>query len=529
MSDSTPQENNNAFHGIGLEYDQRFREWWSVARQSEEPPSPDDFLMNFGIRPKAVQEILFNAAKENCPPDGDDQYAGPGAIHYFSTHYASCLERVSGTRRFSSELVRRSSRFLASMLEAKRDNPLDINLPSEQDLLAWAKISGKPQHWERILCLCMCCQVSKYFLFSMLNAVPKYSCLHLDFRRGFESIGSPGLRQALDNDCLEAIKKVKHRLQSVTLAGKWTKEAFLGCLQVLLQLNRLDLLRLCVPDLVEENSDTDLKLESITAEVSSSCNCGIETFELNTRNTNSEEHLLKAVPLGLQCLAFMPNLQNLCIDCLPLIICRPHVLALLRGRKLQHLDITATSTNAVPAQSAMMNILDALKDNKSLLTFQYKELPADPGLVPWAMYQEKILTVLQESNATLEHVYLGNRHSDEEFREQNEKVQYYLSLNMNGRIVARDPTTSLVDLVDLLQPAKEEILAFDLSDSEDEVDIQDPISAAAATLELKKLSLLYGLLREIPTAWICSLYGDSRSDGSGESDGASRKRKRVSS
>ena len=64
MTDTTANNEPHTFHGVGIDRQKHFQEWWSKARQHEEPPSPFDFLVNFGLDPSQVEK-MFGRVVEN--------------------------------------------------------------------------------------------------------------------------------------------------------------------------------------------------------------------------------------------------------------------------------------------------------------------------------------------------------------------------------------------------------------------------------------------------------------------------------
>ena len=80
------------FHGAGLEKHQNFKAWWDEARKLEEPPSPAEFLLHFGVPSDLVVEACWNILHGvvSLLDDGDHldfPAVGPGEVDYFVQNF----------------------------------------------------------------------------------------------------------------------------------------------------------------------------------------------------------------------------------------------------------------------------------------------------------------------------------------------------------------------------------------------------------------------------------------------------------
>ncbi|CAB9526384.1 expressed unknown protein [Seminavis robusta] len=156
-------------------------------------------------------------------------------------------------------------------------------------------------------------------------------------------------------------------------------------------------------------------------------------------------------------------------------------------RKLKYLRITIEPTVPSPNlnRDYFAPILETIKTS-SLEKFQLIEIPYRRMA---EAYQHAMVEILK-SNYTLETAYICSKSPYERRSQKSKKreIEYYTTLNQNGRALVGNPEAPLVEIVNNLAQAAQR-------------------SERVNSSWTSAIPVLYGLLREAPGKWIGSTLG----------------------
>ena len=250
--------------------------------QSEEPPSPYEFLLNFGLPSEMLKTTLWNILAAAC-----DSSEEPGFVDYLvrqiflkenvpEPSFVEWKEDSFDCQEHPDERDECHTSLLYSTIGKKNQYE-----PSEEDVLSLFdlysvrkdRFSGEIGVSNSLVQTCMRCSWRARVLHRAFDLVP-----HWGNRSSFSLMGMyefRGCRQALDSACVSGLKRILPKLREIFLETKWTKAAFMDCLQALSSTSSLREVTLQVPDRFYEDADVPTDCSKQTHDPSRN-GCGIE-------------------------------------------------------------------------------------------------------------------------------------------------------------------------------------------------------------------------------------------------------------
>lgn len=504
------------FHGVAEGYEKKFQDWWSTARQSEEPPHPYDFLVHFGMPVEAAQTACWDILAESCRNDD----LRPGNIDY-NVHKLFFTDKV----RHESFSTWRNQNFVVDGPEFERfddlleaaamvedgPGPTNQDIKSLVDLVTLTRRDWDDERqddnypsWDLAVKQFITSNFDAEVLQYVFNGFAVSSSNLEAFEISESSLvldGQQGRRTALDRECMLGIQKILPRIAGLEMCEpNWKRDAFLDLMEMLVQTKELYTVRLklstrFVDDSDDNNSEslsvaTAHRLEHLSRNSVNDINSFILDVSAPQDDQESERPGCKD-HLVFQMLPCLVNLERIHLELAHLPSETTFSCIVQMVQNAPSLRLLMMKVADAPADaSRMLSLLEALRNAPLLADFFYQEgLRLDASRID--TYEEKLLEILQERNisltlATVQGIFFRGTKTG-----AREKIDYYLDLNKHGRSLARDPNTDLEEFVALLSRISSQV----------RMNANNPLIRISPRAKSKAANRLYGLLRELPGTW----------------------------